>query len=411
VVSVCTADDYYYYLGTAWNIAHGHGSSADGGLTRHNGYQPLFLALLAPVAALGVSKTVLLWYGLALQSLSGLAAAWLAWRAASRLGHPWLALCPAVALALNLYFVRASLWGFETPLAIACFLAVVDATLAGAPAWRVGILAGLAALARVDAVLLAPALALHLALARRWRDLGVIAACALLVALPWVAWSTAAFGTPFPQSGAAKILAGNPAGFWSGFAAFCAQLPALLVADRLAELLPRPAAFAAGVLALAACARRSRDGGWIALAAVTLFASYALLTDTGLAWQFTRYTAPAAVLLGVVLATRPRPAGRPAALAWLAPLLLAALAVGLDTGYARWALRTGPLPTYHGLCQREVPAILSRIVGPGDLVGGTAYSWIRTIPEAAAWEQLHPPLRSSDGGDILFLRVPGRDGG
>ena len=468
VVSVCTADDYYYYLSTAWNVAHGHGSSADGGLTRHNGYQPLFLALLLPATALGATKTVLFWYGLAVQSISGLVAAWLSWRVTARLGNAWVALCPAVALALNLYFVRASLWGFETPLAIACTLAVVDATLGRAPAWRVGLLAGLAVMARVDVVLLAPALALHLASARRWRDLAVTAGVALLACLPWILWSSAAFGSPLPQSGAAKILAGNPAGFWNGFAAFCAQLPPLLVADRLAHLLPQQVAFTLGVLVLAASLSRPRHGGWIAWAALALFATYALLTDTSLAWQFTRYTAPAVALLGIVLFSRPRPAGRWARASWAAPLLLALLAIGLDTGHVRWAMRTGPIPTYHGLCQREVPAILSRIVGPGDLVGcfdsgsagyfsnvpvvnldglvnaeivnllrdpdpaagtwrerylryfeargitilvgGTAYSWIRTIPEAAQWERLHASLQSSDGGEILIVRVPARDG-
>ena len=41
------------------------------------------------------------------------------------------------------------------------------------------------------------------------------------------------------------------------------------------------------------------------------------------------------------------------------------------------------------------------------LVGGTGNGWARLFPEHGEWESLHPPLTSSDGGEIVFLRVPG----
>ncbi|WP_019140831.1 hypothetical protein [Noviherbaspirillum massiliense] len=43
-------DDAYYYLGVAWNIAQGHGSTF-GNLVQTNGYQPLWLLILAAVLA------------------------------------------------------------------------------------------------------------------------------------------------------------------------------------------------------------------------------------------------------------------------------------------------------------------------------------------------------------------------
>ena len=43
------ADDYFYYLRVAANVADGHGSSFDEGITKTNGYQPLFLWSLVGV--------------------------------------------------------------------------------------------------------------------------------------------------------------------------------------------------------------------------------------------------------------------------------------------------------------------------------------------------------------------------
>ena len=41
-------DDAYYYFQTAWHLAQGHFSTFDGGITRTNGYHPLWLLLVTP---------------------------------------------------------------------------------------------------------------------------------------------------------------------------------------------------------------------------------------------------------------------------------------------------------------------------------------------------------------------------
>ena len=41
-------DDAYYYFQTAWHLAQGHFSTFDGGITRTNGYHPLWLLLITP---------------------------------------------------------------------------------------------------------------------------------------------------------------------------------------------------------------------------------------------------------------------------------------------------------------------------------------------------------------------------
>lgn len=41
-------DDAFYYFQIAWNLAHGKFSTFDGGITRTNGYHPLWMLLITP---------------------------------------------------------------------------------------------------------------------------------------------------------------------------------------------------------------------------------------------------------------------------------------------------------------------------------------------------------------------------
>lgn len=461
VVSVCTADDYYYYLNTAWHIAHGHGSTFDGGLTASNGYQPLFMTLLVIPFALGASKALVVWYGLLILSTCALGSAVLAWRIAARTGNRWLALCPAVVFSLNLYFVRATLWGFETPLAIFCLLGLADVAITRRQGWLIGLWGGLAIMARVDNVVAALPLLLVLIGQRRWRALAAAAVVALAVCLPWIVWSTARFGSPLPQSGAMKLMVGNPTGFWTGIQAFATHLPAMIAGYGLLDRVPHPVLFAAGVLVLVAVAQSPLSLRWLLLYAALLVGVYAKLTDTGITAQFLRFVTPAAAMVVVVLFSRPL---RPRRWLPIAPLVLAALCVTTDLPFLHWVSGVPPLPNYPGICSREVPQILTGIVGPNDrvasfdsgalgyfapvpvtnldglinaeiaqllrernpeagswsdryrrylarkgitiLVGGTAFSWPSLFPDLATWERLHAPLTAPDAGEIVFLRVP-----
>ena len=77
------ADDYFYYLGVAANLATGHGSSFDGGITSTNGYQPLFLWSLVGTFLLGASRDAAIHVGLAIQAIAAAAASLLAFRCVS----------------------------------------------------------------------------------------------------------------------------------------------------------------------------------------------------------------------------------------------------------------------------------------------------------------------------------------
>ena len=107
-------DDAYYYFQTAWHLAQGNFSTFDGGITRTNGYHPLWLLLITPfywffdkeTALFGIKafEIMLVAGGVALVAV----AAYLA-----RL--PWLLLGAALPL---LYTGRQLLYGMEAAAAL-----------------------------------------------------------------------------------------------------------------------------------------------------------------------------------------------------------------------------------------------------------------------------------------------------
>jgi hypothetical protein len=183
---------------------------------------------------------------------------------------------------------------------------------------------------------------------------------------------------------------------------------------------------------------------------------YGSLTNPERVPQFTRYCVPCFILLGIIFFSRQvRPR------AFIPLLLTVAVLLGSSSFYS-WSARTGRLATFVGLGQSEVPRILEQITVPGDvvgcfdsgsigyfagvpvinldglvngevvrmlrseeggswtgryrryfaekgitvMVGGSRFSWVRIFPDLAEWEVLHEPLKSMDGGEIVFLRVP-----
>lgn len=210
-------DDTFYALSVARHLASGEGSTVDG-VHRTNGYQPLWVWILSILtvagglspdgtvrAALIACALITLLCGVRLGGLVRL------------LGGSRNASFMAIVLWLaNPYFLRRQLNGLETVLAAWLLIEAVRASLRceigarksagggnGSRPWgaplagelRAGLLAGLAALARIDLIIVAPGLALR----RRW----VAAAAAILVPAPWLVWCWLQFGHPVPLSGAA----------------------------------------------------------------------------------------------------------------------------------------------------------------------------------------------------------------
>lgn len=240
LVSVCLADDAFYYLVIAEHIIAGDGSTFDGRVET-NGYHPLWMAVAVAAVKLAGDAVPAARLLTLLLALIGTLNALLLWRLAARVAGPMAGLWAAGFWALNPYVYYTELAGVEAPLMIMFVLLSlhVYASLrlqenAGLRRWAgLGALVGLALLARTDAVLFAVVLAVDVMLARWWpvrgdRAMlkkrvveGVLAAvAAVLVVLPWLLYNLASFGTIMQDSAAALIvreriwLAAADGGWW-----------------------------------------------------------------------------------------------------------------------------------------------------------------------------------------------------
>ncbi len=193
-------DDSWIHLHFARNIAEGAGFAYNPGVPVAGSTAPLWTLLLAlGVVVGGASPAMAKTLGVVLSLAAGLvvrraAQAW----GASRLG----ALGAAVGLAWTGAMAWGALSGMEVPLAALLVAAALLAHARGRDGWT-ALWAALAVLARPEAIILVPLLAIARPLTIR-RAL-VFAAVTALVVSPAVAFSLATVGAPIPATAAAKI--------------------------------------------------------------------------------------------------------------------------------------------------------------------------------------------------------------
>jgi hypothetical protein len=230
-------DDTYLSLTIARNLARGLGPLY--GTAYTNGFQPLWVFLLAPLYALIpddpdlVLRIALVLLALFETATIGMVCGFVRRRGRSNLAAILVAAC----WAFNPYFVRISLGGLETSLSAlaACATLVLLDRVRSADRDRafalagLGVLLGIAFLARVDAVFLIPSVALFLVpplgsstgvrrLMCRW---GMVGSSAAAVVAPWLLYSYSYTGDLYPVSGrAVRLIAiGNrgvgPDGMWA----------------------------------------------------------------------------------------------------------------------------------------------------------------------------------------------------
>jgi hypothetical protein len=212
-------DDAFYFSRIAANVAHGAGSTFDG-LHATNGYQPLWLWLLVPLYRLdGWSPELMFRFQLGVQ-VALLTVAALGYR---RLVRTFVGGWPAaVGTVLFVFLVlHPSLNGMETAVQVLALLLLplfawrARALTGGPPraAFGLGLLTGLAVLARLDLVFLPLVLGvagvarvLARPGARRVHALDTLALLAgvALVMVPYLAWNRVGFGAWMPISGALK---------------------------------------------------------------------------------------------------------------------------------------------------------------------------------------------------------------
>ena len=321
-------DDAYYTLAIARSLAQGLGPSADGGMTLTTGFQPLLGFLTVPVYWFTDDAGVPLRAVLVLVSVADAVSVVLLARIAARVAGPVAAVVAAGVWAVSPYALAVSLDGLESSLALALSLGLVEVWCvarerSGLRLWvAAGVLAGLALLARVDTVFLVALLGLVEVASRRFRSLLVAGGTALLVVLPWWAYSIALTGSPVPESGpaiqelvtihrGAGLEVADGAGLAVGrvVGAPAVDLPAVrdaLLGDP-ALATAATAALCAAIAAAAAWAGTRRRSGILQLPllalglhAVALLLFYGLVNSTP--WFYERYLVPVAAVLGIALA-------------------------------------------------------------------------------------------------------------
>jgi Dolichyl-phosphate-mannose-protein mannosyltransferase len=318
-------DDTYYTLTIARSLAHGHGPTVDGH-TLTSGFQALLGFLLVPVFWVTDNPDTALRLDLVLlvvvDTLTIVVLAWVAYRFAGRVA----AVAAAALWAISPVAVSMALGGLETSLAILSGIGLVavwmwanDLDSDDRRATRrwivVGVIAGLAVLARIDTLLLVALLGG----VQLWRGPrrplvpGAIAGAVVLA--PWWIWCTVTFGTPIPTSGSAAhdlaplrpfageglaqvagAVVGGPFDVWRSLREWMNDHPVAGIVGFWVLVL--------GLLFVAVWWSRRRVLPQLAVATLPAFAAGLLVFYAwfGVGWYFTRYLAPVALVVTLMIA-------------------------------------------------------------------------------------------------------------
>ncbi len=222
LVGKVVADDFFYYLTIARNLAAGRGPTFDG-MALTNGFHPLYTLALTPLLALaGENRELGVHLALSLVSiLDVLVAAVLYALVARQVGRnagivaalSWLANPWAMTTALN--GVESAIYLLMVALTLAVYLRLARQVWSGRrAAVLVGVLGGLAVLGRTDGIFLVAAIGAD-GLWRAWRGSvawPAVGRALLLMALgfvvttgPWWLWNLANFGSIMQVSGQALL--------------------------------------------------------------------------------------------------------------------------------------------------------------------------------------------------------------
>lgn len=209
------SDDAFYYYKTALNLRHGLGSTFDG-INLTNGYHPLWMAVCVGLAFITDAQVPYLYLVWAVNLLLvGLVSLQLFWMFRSALGQVWALL---LVLLVNWQWMTAIglFTGLETPLYLVLLFALVEYVartdlVQARHAVLLGVLAGLAFLARTDFVLVLPVFILvaawRLWKTPHWRRQALLMALPLaLLVIPYLVWNVTMTGHVQQISGAVKNL-------------------------------------------------------------------------------------------------------------------------------------------------------------------------------------------------------------
>lgn len=362
-----TIDDTYLYLQVAWNAGSGLGFTFDG-IHRTNGFQPLWLFCMVPLATVFSDPLLFLRASLGLCALFNLGTTAVLYRIGGRLGGLRVALPLLTGWLWMFSTLKPFLSAMETSLYLLVFTLFLNQLLRERTApLRLSFLGGLLVLCRLDAVVYVAA-GLLAARPRRPRDLAPLTIPLVLILGLYLGWNLISFGHPLPVSGQVKTIYNQqelgpdylgPAHAEKTFTTWfrkAANSASRLVSAPLEILFPRQKAFKQRWFCLAAlcCCLLAAHWRWrLALVALAGLLHMGIMAASigrfaGLGW----YYAPlmvmvligAAVLLARLWALLPRK------LVPLGALLLAAA-----TGLALWTavVRMTETPQPDNLYQRR----------------------------------------------------------
>ena len=328
-------------------------------------------------------------------------------------------------LALDQNQVFFGVAGMETQIAVAVLFGAIYYVLVE-DYTKSGIALGLAVLVRPDFVLLvAPAYVFLIARDPR-RSLRA-AALTAAVLVPWIVFTTIYFGSPIPNTVAAKSLAFNPdypgitqigawidflrqqtsanQGQWTLFAPFFEA--AFIVKSPLAYGVAKAIALTVAVLALIGAASTLRRWSWLpAIAYLALFVVYKVVYLT--VGYFEWYGTPVAALLifmaavgldrvakWVASATRGR--FKPAAVV-LVPAILLALAYAAPLPY-RTAAEERVQRDIENRVRQPLGEYLGQVAPPGDTITSESSGYVGYDSNATLYD--YPGLESTTVVDAL----------
>ncbi|MBC7812086.1 MAG: glycosyltransferase family 39 protein, partial [Burkholderiales bacterium] len=210
-----TIDDAFITFRYSRNIVEGEGFVYNPGVHTLGTTTPLYTVLMAAISAVTGAQDFQ-WYALIVNALADAGTVALLYLLMRRLtGSDWVGVIPAVLWAVSPMSVTFAVGGMETSVTILWMVAATWCYVDKRDVW-LGVFAALGLLTRIDAALwVGPLLAFQL-FERLWSNRAESLlkripyrtwATAALVLLPWVVFSVGYFGTPLPNSLAAKSLA------------------------------------------------------------------------------------------------------------------------------------------------------------------------------------------------------------
>lgn len=209
-----TADDALITFRYAENLASGHGFVYNAGEKVLGTTAFLHTILIALFVKLGISS---FWAACLIAMVADAISGWILLRIFSEAPGPfsWL---PACLFLFNPETLQWSLSGMETPVAILLLLCATY--LSSRERWNAAFLCGgLAILTRVDGIAVVGSLLVSYLVRYRklpFRGLALV----VLVLIPWAVFGFLYFGSPLPNSAAAKWALASHNTFWTPFQIF-----------------------------------------------------------------------------------------------------------------------------------------------------------------------------------------------